>query len=200
MNLGTLEERLGGSTSTSHKSNPEYSNLKGDLQTLLSMTPRDPYTDLQKYSGPKGGSGRPLVGLTNLGNTCFMNSILQCIFSTSLLTNYFQTGMYKCDLNPQGGCKGQFGKVFADLVGEVFREEGGRVVAPRAFKRELEKWAPQFSGYRQQDSQGLIFNSIEVFELSNGTMYNRISEVHVGWIGRRLESSARQTLMENQGR
>lgn len=40
------------------------------------------------------GSRRGLTGLQNLGNTCFMNSCLQCLSNTIPLTEYFLSGSF----------------------------------------------------------------------------------------------------------
>ena len=100
-------------------------------------------------------------GLGNLGNTCFMNSTLQCLAHTEPLRKYFVTGEYKNDLNLDNplGTGGELATQFAELLGEMFGASSSssysNVVYPRSFKYCLGKHAEQFVGYDQHDSQEL---------------------------------------------
>ena len=43
--------------------------------------------------------GKGLTGLVNLGNTCFMNSAIQCVSNVPDLTKYILSGKYKNSIN-----------------------------------------------------------------------------------------------------
>eukprot|EP00591_Stephanopyxis_turris_P012985 CAMPEP_0195528164 /NCGR_PEP_ID=MMETSP0794_2-20130614/30200_1 /TAXON_ID=515487 /ORGANISM="Stephanopyxis turris, Strain CCMP 815" /LENGTH=1436 /DNA_ID=CAMNT_0040659245 /DNA_START=64 /DNA_END=4374 /DNA_ORIENTATION=- len=61
-------------------------------------------------------------GLGNLGNTCFLNSTLQCLAHTDSLRTYFVSGSYKQDLNRDNplGTGGELAIKFAELLQQMW--------------------------------------------------------------------------------
>jgi len=105
----------------------------------------------------RGTSSPGLCGLSNLGNTCFMNSALQCMSNVPELTEYFISEGWKDELNFDNplGMKGEIATSYAELIRNIWSGKYSYTV-PRNFKIAVGRFAPQFSGYQQQDSQELM--------------------------------------------
>jgi ubiquitin carboxyl-terminal hydrolase 8 len=105
----------------------------------------------------KRNSPLGIVGFRNLGNTCFLNSSLQCLSATIPLTDYFLAYQYKQEINYSNhlGTGGKLVVEYAELMKAVWLGHNA-VVRPQAFKNQLERFAPQFRGFRQHDSQEFL--------------------------------------------
>ncbi|KAH6653990.1 hypothetical protein BKA67DRAFT_592328 [Truncatella angustata] len=105
-------------------------------------------------------SGRTIgcTGLSNLGNTCYMNSALQCVRSVEELTKYFLSEKWRQEVNRENvlGHNGDVAQAYALLLKEIYKEPPPSSVTPRHFKSTLGRYAPAFSGYGQQDSQEFV--------------------------------------------
>ncbi|KAK3446520.1 hypothetical protein EUGRSUZ_A02196 [Eucalyptus grandis] len=144
-----------GNLSASRASSRSFS---ADLAQSQSLTPG--VRELENTASVSGvstrGSSGGLTGLINLGNTCFMNSAIQCLVHTPEFAKYFRED-YHQEINWQNplGMVGELALAFGELLRKLWAP-GRTPIAPRPFKAKLARFAPQFSGYNQHDSQELL--------------------------------------------
>lgn len=104
-----------------------------------------------------------------------MNSALQCLVHTKELADYFLSkyihisrhrdanvltaGVFEEELNTDNplGMGGAIAQAFGALLQRIWTPGSGSTsYSPREFKQALQRFAPQFSGYQQHDSQELV--------------------------------------------
>lgn len=103
----------------------------------------------------KNKNAQGLVGLRNLGNTCFMNSILQCLSNTGDLRDYCLRNSHLTDIKSCSS-KAALMDEFAKLTQTLWTSSANEPISPSDFKSQIQKCAPRFMGYNQQDAQEFL--------------------------------------------
>ena len=129
----------------------------------------------------KNNLGPGLSAFTNLGNTCYMNSALQCLAHTPMFADYFTTmnfmpsiqnnqieelaKEYTDEKNPNktitlkrqvvtDKIQSTLTYQFYKVVDALWSENC--IITPRSFKKSIEKHNEEFIGYSQNDSHEVI--------------------------------------------
>ena len=98
------------------------------------------------------------VGLSNLGNTCYMNATIQALSHTPILRQYFTSKKYLKDVNTANpiGHGGRLAHAFGNLIGDLWTAKTGGHISPRSFKHIVAVLNNQFAGNEQHDAEELL--------------------------------------------
>ena len=137
-----------------------------------------------------------LVGLRNRGNTCYLNTSIQCLSNVELLKNYFTSDNYLLDLN------NRYDKVKEKKLNEIFLSKEfaklikvlwlstSRFIDPKNFHELMQKMDERFIGFEEQDSQEAL--SFILDSLHEGLKYN----VKINYRGK-IENSLDKIMVES---
>ena len=142
----------------SNNNNSSTSTIQPSCLTLSNSSSLD-HIDASQTSSSRNYDLDFAVGLENLGNSCYMNCIIQCILGTHELTQIFLDDSYAkhININSKLGSKGILAKYFARLVHMMYKKQVDSSkkdsISPIKFKLACGSVNSLFKTASQQDCQ-----------------------------------------------
>ncbi|CAG9326599.1 unnamed protein product [Blepharisma stoltei] len=94
-------------------------------------------------------------GLENLGNSCYLNAALQCLFNCQPLVDYFLSDIYKKDIKASVTKKGQVTVAFAEII-KTYWSDQFDIIVPSFFAQKIWNLAPTIEAGKENDVHELM--------------------------------------------
>uniref|UniRef100_A0A672KEY2 Ubiquitin carboxyl-terminal hydrolase 2 n=1 Tax=Sinocyclocheilus grahami TaxID=75366 RepID=A0A672KEY2_SINGR len=158
--LGLSETSSGSGLKQSYQSRGTYvSDTYSQLRSSYGLS-RSSTQDSLGSSGLKSSSSRFSSSCRSTSpvreSLCFMNSILQCLSNTQSLRDYCLHNSHRRDLNNNNRTNTALMEEFAKLIQTMWTSSSSEAVSPSEFKTQIQRYAPRFVGYNQQDAQEFL--------------------------------------------
>ena len=117
---------------------------ENELKTKAIQKRKEISKNTEKLSLVEFKKRKGLVGLDNIGNTCYINSSIQCLSHCEDLTRFILTGEWTDQVNPVNpiGTEGELLMEYSKLIHKIWAEKPRGSIYPSDFKERLEKENP----------------------------------------------------------
>jgi ubiquitin C-terminal hydrolase len=126
------------------------SSYTGKIIDIKSINPK---TIKEFFKNP------PLIGLDNIGATCYMNATLQCFCNILKFVDYFKYNKHLTEKYKEDKKKLALLSSFKLLIEELWPNENKKnikSIPPKEFKKKISEMNPSFEGIAINDANDLI--------------------------------------------
>jgi ubiquitin carboxyl-terminal hydrolase 8 len=144
-------------------------------RAVSATTPQPRTSSGQTYISPKYLNLRlPRTGLVNFGQTCYMNSVIQALSSTTPLSIFYLDDGFRNQLQRDNalGSKGVLSELYSNVIRSLWKGDV-ECIRPTTFRAYVRRISDAFDNEDQQDAMEFLALLIDQLHEETNTNYNR---------------------------